>query len=57
MNLTLASAIADATITAVVTNNSNINHVGNGWQVGITSFEGNYGTNYAPRAYIAETGY
>jgi len=57
VNLTQAYAIANATITDIVTDPANINYVGNGWQLSITPFEGNFGTNYAPRTYIAQTGY
>jgi len=57
VNLTQAYAIANATITDVVTDPNNINYVGNGWQLSVVPFEGNFGTNYAPRTYIAQTGY
>lgn len=57
VNITQAYAIANATVTAIVTNPSNINYVGNGWQLAITPFEGNFGPNYAPRSYVAQTGY
>lgn len=57
VNLTYASAIANATISADITNSSHIRELGNNWQVSIPSYQGNYGTNYGVRAYIAIAGY
>jgi hypothetical protein len=57
VNITQSYAIANATITAIVTDPSNINYVGNGWQQSIPALAGNFGTNYASRTYIAQTGY
>lgn len=57
LNLTLAAAIANASITAQTSDPANIRYEGNGWELSIPSFQGNFGTNYAPRAYIAITGY
>ena len=57
INLTLAAAIANASITAQTNDPANVREQGNGWELSVPSFQGNFGTNYAPRAYIAITGY
>ena len=57
LNLTLAAAIANASITAQTNDPANIRYEGNGWELSIPSFQGNFGTNYAPRAYVAITRY
>ncbi|QDS68026.1 hypothetical protein FKW77_009509 [Venturia effusa] len=57
VNLTYASQIANASITADVTNSSHIRNQGNGWQLSIASYQGNFGANYGGRAYVAIAGY
>lgn len=57
VNLTKAYADAQDTYNTISSEAKNINQVGNGWQLSIDSFEGNFTTNYAPRALVAQTGY
>lgn len=57
VNLTLASVIANESITADINHPSNIRHQGKNWQLSIPSYQGNYDVNYAARAYIAIAGY
>lgn len=57
VNLTLASAIANQSITADINDPPHIRDQGNNWQLSIPFYQGNYGTNYAARAYIAIAGY
>lgn len=57
VNLTYASLIANNSITADINNASHIRQQGNNWELSIPSFQGNYGTNYGARAYIAIAGY
>lgn len=57
LNLTYASAIANASISADIAEPSHVRDLGNDWELTIPSYQGNYGTHYAPRAYIAIGGY
>jgi hypothetical protein len=57
INLTQAAVIANASITANINNPSHIRNFTNGWELSIPSYQGNYGENYSPRAYIAINGY
>lgn len=57
INLTYAEQIANASITADTTTPSHIRDLGNGWQIPIQAYQGNYGLNYAARAYVALFGY
>jgi hypothetical protein len=57
LNLTLAAAIANASITADVGNATNIRNQGNGWELSSVAYQGNYGRNYGGRAYVAINGY
>ena len=57
INLTQAAVIANASITADINNPSHIRNFTNGWELSIPEYQGNYGENYAPRAYIAINGY
>ena len=57
VNLTAISASAATSIAAVASLPSNIVPLGNGWSVLQSSVSGNFGTNYAARALIANSGY
>ncbi|KAE9963318.1 hypothetical protein BLS_009419 [Venturia inaequalis] len=57
VNLTYASRIANASIATDVNNSSHIRNQGNGWQLSIASYQGNFGANYGGRAYVAIAGY
>ncbi|KAM0801129.1 hypothetical protein BDR22DRAFT_972437 [Usnea florida] len=57
VNITQAYAIANATIQKYITDPNTINFVGNNWQLQKPGYAGDYGSNYAHRAYIARTGY
>jgi hypothetical protein len=57
INLTQAAVISNASITANINNPSHIRNFTNGWELSIPSYQGNYGENYSPRAYIAINGY
>ncbi|THW06225.1 hypothetical protein D6D24_10008, partial [Aureobasidium pullulans] len=57
VNLTQAALVANASITADLANSSHIRHLGNNWELTIPSYQGNFGTNYGPRAYVAINGY
>lgn len=57
VNLTEAATIANASIAADVHNPDHIQDQGNGWELAIPSYQGNYGTNYAAAAYVALYGY
>ncbi|KAF4548366.1 Hypothetical protein D9617_29g007440 [Elsinoe fawcettii] len=57
VNLTQAAQLANASITADTTAPQNVRNFTNGWQLSIPEYQGNYATNYAPRAYIAIGGY
>lgn len=57
LNLTLAETIANASITADIRTPSHVRYLSNDWQLTIPSYQGNYATHYAPRAYIAIAGY
>lgn len=57
VNLTQAVAIANASITAYVDQPENIRQQGNNWQLQTPENQGNYGTRYASRAYVALAGY
>ena len=57
LNLTYAAAIANASVSTQLSDPTNVRQLGNGWQLSIPSFQGDFGTNYASRAYIAITGY
>lgn len=57
VNLTEAAVIANASITADVQSPAHIRSQGNGWQLSIPSYQGNFGTHYASTAYVALTGY
>ncbi len=51
VNLTYAAAIANASISAQLADPANVQQLGNGWQLSIPSFQGDFGVNYDPRAY------
>lgn len=57
VNLTLASLIANNSISADIGNASHIRQQGNNLQLSIPSYQGNYGINYGARVYIAISGY
>jgi hypothetical protein len=57
VNLTQAAVVANASITTDINNPSHIRNFTNGWELSIPSYQGNYGENYSPRAYIAINGY
>ncbi|KAL8827426.1 MAG: hypothetical protein Q9191_003193 [Dirinaria sp. TL-2023a] len=57
VNITQAYAIANATISRDIADNSTINFLANGWQLPRPDYAGNFGTHYSHRAYIARTGY
>jgi hypothetical protein len=57
INLTQAAIIANASITTDINTPSHIRNFTNNWELSIPSYQGNYGTNYSPRAYIAINGY
>lgn len=57
VNVTQAYAIANATISRYITDKDTINFLANGWQLPRPQYAGDFGTNYAHRAYIARTGY
>lgn len=57
INLTLAAAIANATITNDTNNPANIRQQGNDWELSTVAYQGNFGTNYGARAYVAIAGY
>jgi hypothetical protein len=57
VNTTIAAAIANASVAADVGNATHIRNQGNGWELSIASYQGNYGINYGGRAYVAINGY
>lgn len=57
INLTQAAAIANATIANDTTNSANIRYQSNNWELSTASYQGNFGTNYGARAYVAIAGY
>jgi len=57
VNLTAIASTAATSIAAVASLPSNLISLGNGWSVLQSSISGNFGTNYAARALIAESGY
>ena len=57
VDLDSAFAAANAAINTTITSPANVNNVGNDWQLAYPSAEGNFGTNYASRANVAQTGY
>lgn len=57
VNLTQAAQIANSSITADISLPSNIRFQTNDWQLSTTAYQGNFGKNYAPRAYVATAGY
>ena len=57
INLTVAAQIANASITADISNPAHIRQEGNDWQLSIPEYQGNFGINYASRAYVAIAGY
>ena len=57
VNLTEAAVIANASIHADVEAPAHIRDEGNGWQLSIPSYQGNFGANYAAAAYVALAGY
>ena len=57
VNLTQAALIANASITADVTNPVNIRKQSNDWQISTEAYQGNFGSNYAGRASVAIAGY
>ena len=57
VNLPQAAVIANASITADITNSSHIRTYANNWELPIPSYQGNFGTHYASRAYVAIAGY
>ena len=57
LNLTQAAVIANASISADIADPAHIRPQGNNWQLSVPQYQGNYGTNYAARAYIAIAGY
>ncbi|KAF2026382.1 hypothetical protein EK21DRAFT_74358, partial [Setomelanomma holmii] len=57
VNLTLAAQIANSSITADINRSQNIRYQTNDWQLSIQEYQGNYGKNYAGRAYVAIAGY
>ena len=57
VNVTQAYAIANATISRYIADPDTINFLANGWQLPRPQYAGDFGTNYAHRAYIARTGY
>lgn len=57
MNLTQAALIANASITADVTNPVDIRKQSNDWQLSTETYQGNFGSNYAGRASVAIAGY
>lgn len=57
VDVTQAYAIANATIARYIADKDTINFLANGWQLPRPPYAGDFGTNYAHRAYIARTGY
>lgn len=57
VNLTQAATVANASITADISDPLHIRNFTNGWELSISAYQGNYGTYYSPRAYIAINGY
>lgn len=57
INLTQAAAIANATIAADIKDPAHLRIFTNDWELSIASFQGNFGTNYGARAYVAIAGY
>lgn len=57
INLTQASAIANASISADVTASSHVQTLTSNWTTFIPSYQGNYAKNYGARAYVAIYGY
>ena len=57
LNVTEAAAVANASITADVQAPAHVRNEGNGWELQIPSYQGNYGTHYAAAAYVALYGY
>ncbi|KAI9892436.1 MAG: hypothetical protein M1814_001393 [Vezdaea aestivalis] len=57
VNTTLAYAIANATINKYINDTRLIQQLGNGWRLSPPAYNGDFGANYAHRAYIARTGY
>jgi hypothetical protein len=57
VNLTQAAILANASITADVTNPANIRKQSNDWQLSTEAYQGNFGSNYAGRASVAIAGY
>ncbi|KAL6712671.1 hypothetical protein ACN47E_000548 [Coniothyrium glycines] len=57
VNLTQAAVIANASITADIGRSQNIRYQSNDWQLSSEAYQGNYGYNYAGRAYVAIYGY
>lgn len=57
INLTQAAVIANATISADIKTPSHLRTFTHDWELSIASFQGNFGTNYGARAYVAIAGY
>lgn len=57
VDLNQAAQIANSSITADVTNPTNIRKQSNDWQVSTEAYQGNFGQNYAGRASVAIAGY
>ncbi|KAH7088843.1 hypothetical protein FB567DRAFT_619633 [Paraphoma chrysanthemicola] len=57
VNLTLAAQIANSSLTADIIRPENIRFQSNDWQLSIPEYQGNFGKNYAGRAYVAIFGY
>lgn len=57
LNLNSSYAAASAAITAITDSTQNVNNVGNNWRLFYPEAEDDFGTNYASRALIAQTGY
>ena len=57
VNLTQAAVIANASITSDVEAPAHLRLEGNGWQLSIPSYQGDFTTHYAAAAYVALNGY
>jgi hypothetical protein len=57
LNLTHVGVIANSTITLERQTSQAIQDQGNGWTLQRPSYQGDYGVNYASRAYVALAGY